>query len=115
MLQTNSGRLPDYVWTKGGRGQDPDFHCAGFDPELRTSVAKSKTARPVRCSWAGCKIGVFLVCAYRTGMLPADYGTEHSITAALQHKLRSSAPCHRRGLLAGSLASEDFGTLMSGA
>jgi hypothetical protein len=73
-------------------GQDPDFQCAGFDPELRTSAAKSKTARPARRSWASCKIGVFLVWAYRAGLLSADCGTEHSFAAAQQqHKLRSFA------------------------
>jgi hypothetical protein len=67
--------------------------------ELTPNYAQAslrKTARPVRRSWAGYKIGVLLAELYGTGrtgldMLPADCGKDLSITSA--HRTTAPTSC----------------------
>lgn len=110
-------------------GQDLGFRCAGFNPELRTSVAKEDSAaRSLQLGWAGYKIGVLAAESCGTGRAPLLACSR--LTAAklfdrlepLQHcsnKIRSGA-CERqqrhittvyRGLASGQLRGSDVWSL----
>jgi hypothetical protein len=62
-------------------GQDLGFRCAGFNPELRTSVAKEDSAaRSLQLGWAGYKIGV-LACSTAATKSAAVHANVSSATS----------------------------------